>query len=477
MTMTTSFKSRSFADLETGTVVVVPSISFPGVELRKITGILHYEERLLFTLLSLHNPEARVVYVTSLPIDRSVVDYYLSFLADPQEARKRLHMISVGDAGIRALTEKILDSPDALRKIRSVIAADPEPYLLTFNVTPAEQTLARNLGVPLFGPAPEHALYGSKTGSRRIAKAAGVAVLEGAEDLWSVEEVASSISALRWSRPDVHSMVIKLNNGFSGQGNAIVHLKDIVDPLPQSPTTFCALEETWDSYAAKIAAEGAIVEELAIGPGAFSPSVQLLIGPDSTPQVVSTHDQILGDPDGQVYLGCHFPARLEYRQEIQNCALSIARVLAQKGVIGFFGIDFLALPAGGGYDIYLSEINLRMGGTTHPFAMARRVTGGVYDPKGGELRVGDGPRCYVASDNLKSNAYRALTPATIIDELTARGLAFDRERGIGVTMHLLGALADHGKCGAICIETSPDRAQDLYEELQATLDELAQTRT
>ena len=35
----------------TSTVVVVPSLTFPVVELRKIVGIQHYEERLLFLLL------------------------------------------------------------------------------------------------------------------------------------------------------------------------------------------------------------------------------------------------------------------------------------------------------------------------------------------------------------------------------------------------------------------------------------------
>ena len=56
---------RGPADLETGTVVVIPSLSFADSELRKITGVLHYEERLMFMLLFLRRPDLRLVYVTS----------------------------------------------------------------------------------------------------------------------------------------------------------------------------------------------------------------------------------------------------------------------------------------------------------------------------------------------------------------------------------------------------------------------------
>ena len=40
---------RPLTALEQGTLVVIPSTTFPSVELRKITGIEHYEERMLFT--------------------------------------------------------------------------------------------------------------------------------------------------------------------------------------------------------------------------------------------------------------------------------------------------------------------------------------------------------------------------------------------------------------------------------------------
>ena len=57
-----------------------------------------------------------------------------------------------------------------------------------------------------------------------------------------------------------------------------------------------------------MAAEGAVVEELLRVPNLQSPSVQLRIDAGGVVEVLSTHDQILGGPEGQVYIGCRFPA-------------------------------------------------------------------------------------------------------------------------------------------------------------------------
>ena len=86
-----------------------------------------------------------------------------------------------------------------------------------FNVTVSEQGLSERLGVPLYGPAATLAGLGSKTGSRRVARLAGVPVLDGAEDLRSVEAVEAAARDLRGRpAPPVGAVVIKLNDGFSG---------------------------------------------------------------------------------------------------------------------------------------------------------------------------------------------------------------------------------------------------------------------
>lgn len=448
-------------------MVVLPSLSFPVAELVKITGIDHYEERLLCTLLLLQQPDVRVVYLTSQPVDPAIVDYHLGFLDDPAEARSRLHLVSAGEGGPRPLTQKVLDRPELLSQLRKLLPDDGSATLLPFNVTAGEEELASVLGLPLDGPPLDRVPLGSKTGSRRVAHRAGIAVAEGEEALYSVEEVEAAIGRLR-RRGVAARAVVKLNDGFSGQGNALVDLTGPLTPLSPESTTFCAAGESWTSFGPKIAAEGAIVEELLDAPLA-SPSVQLRIAPGGAVRVVSTHDQVLGGPGGQVYQGCRFPASKSYRSAISAAASSVGDVLAGEGVVGPLGIDFLVAGRPGAFEIFLSEINLRMGGTTHPFWMARLATAGRYDADLGQLVARGRPRCYVATDNLKLPGLIGSSPATVVRAVEDAGLAFDRATGVGVTLHLLGALARHGKMGVTCIAEDLGGAQARFAEVTALL--------
>ncbi|HEX2274356.1 MAG TPA: hypothetical protein VHG90_10840, partial [Acidimicrobiales bacterium] len=287
--------------MATGTVVVVNSITYPAVELAKITAAQFYEERLLFMLLFLRAPELRVVYVTSVPVDPAIVDYHLRFLPDPEDARSRLSMIDLADPSAAALSEKLLSRPDVLSRMRSAIGDPDDAYMVTFNVTDAEKALSAALGIPLYGPAPDQVALGSKSGSRRVARRAGVGVLDGAEDLYSLEAVEAALARLRERRPPAEAAVVKLNNGFSGQGSVMVELGDGRSPfsLTTATTTFCAVEESWPTFLPKVEAEGAIAEELVRRPGVVSPSVQLRLSPAGSLEVLSTHDQVLGGPGNQ----------------------------------------------------------------------------------------------------------------------------------------------------------------------------------
>jgi hypothetical protein len=457
-------------DLGEGTVVVLPSLSFPTAELRKIVGIGYYEERLLFLLLLLRRPGVKIVYLTSMPVEEAVVDYYLSFLPDPAGARSRLHMLAAGDPAARSLTAKLLDRPGLLDRVRELCEGPGGAFVQPFNVTVGEQELSERLGLPLYGPPAALATLGSKTGSRRVARLAGVPVLDGAEDLHSVEAVEAAARQLRQRPvPPVGAVVIKLNDGFSGQGNAVVDLAGLNGSLQDSPVVFCAEEESWPSFAAKIAEGGAVVEELLDVPGMVSPSVQLRILPGGAPLVLSTHSQVLGGPNRQVYLGCRFPADPAYRGQIRAAAEQVGRVLAARGVIGYFGVDFFVVPEGGAERVFLAEINLRVGGTTHPLGMASLVTEGRYDAASGHLMAGGRAKSYLATDNLKSASLVGCQPQEIMDRVAGLGLAYDHRRRAGATLHLLGALREYGKMGVTCIGDTEEEARERYREVVAAL--------
>jgi hypothetical protein len=186
--------------------------------------------------------------------------------------------------------------------------------------------------------------------------------------------------------------------------------------------------------------------------------------------VISTHDQVLGGRSGQVFLGCRFPADPAYRLSIQAAGLRAAEALRDQGVLGRFGVDFLSVLEPGGWRHYGIEINLRKGGTTHPFQMLQFLTDGRYDPETGEFLSRDGRACcYEATDNLEAPALRGLTPDDLIDIAVVHGLHFHGATQEGVAFHLLGPLSEFGKLGMMAVAGSPSRASELFEEASAVL--------
>jgi hypothetical protein len=462
------------------TVIVVPSLSFDARELAKISGIHHYEERMLCLLMLLQLPRTRIVYITSQPINEAIVDYYLHLLPGipGQHARRRLTMISCHDGSIIPLSQKILERPLLLQRLRQAIPDVNSAHITCFNTTPMERQLALALDVPLYACDPSLTHWGSKSHGRDVFRQAGVLMPNGFEHLRDEQDMIGALATLKRQQPSLRRAVIKLNDGFSGEGNALFSFagcpaagiqKWITARLP-STIRFEAATETWPQYRRKFAEMGGIVESWIDGDTKESPSVQCRINPLGEPEIISTHDQVLGGPSGQIFLGCTFPAAPEYRLEIQEAGRRIADVLQQQGVIGRFGVDFISVKQGDSWQHYAIEINLRKGGTTHPFLMLQFLTNGRYNEDDGRYYTPAGhPRYYYASDNICSHEYIGLTPDDLVDIAVYDDLHFHAASQQGVVFHLIGALSEFGKFGAVCIGDSPAQARLLYDRTVASL--------
>ena len=140
-----------------------------------------------------------------------------------------------------------------------------------------------------------------------------------------------------------------------------------------------------------LAERGGVVEERIAGEEFRSPSVQMRVTPLGKLEVLSTHDQLLGGPSGQSYLGCRFPADPAYAAAITREAVKVGERLAEEGVIGRFAIDFVAVRSGDGWEPYAIELNLRKGGTTHPFLTLQFLTDGALRPGDGCLHRAERP--------------------------------------------------------------------------------------
>src|SRR5439155_17702506 len=118
---------------------------------------------------------------------------------------------------------------------------------------------------------------------------------------------------LKGARPGLKRAVVKLNDSFSGAGNAILRFPDgqrradIQSALKE--LEFSVPSETPAIYFDKFARMGGIVEEYIEAQEKASPSAQMRISPTGEVVIISTHDQILGGLSGQVFLGCSFPPR------------------------------------------------------------------------------------------------------------------------------------------------------------------------
>src|SRR5262249_48200409 len=157
---------------------------------------------------------------------------------------------------------------------------------------------------------------------------------------------------------------------------------------------------------------GGIVEAFIDGERKESPSVQCRINPTGVTEVLSTHDQELGGESGQMYIGAQFPAANDYAVAIAQMGKSISDNLLEKGVLGRFAIDFISIKENNEWVHYPIEINLRKGGTTHPFLMLQFLTDGEYNYDDGKFYTANGKllRYYFTSDNVKNEKYIGLTP-------------------------------------------------------------------
>src|SRR6185369_17526292 len=110
----------------------------------------------------------------------------------------------------------------------------------------------------------------------------------GREDIGSKEELVDAIAQMRMTKPSIRQVMVKLNEGVSGEGNAVIDLAGL--PKPGNSKEVTMLEDrframtfelqgaTYDSYMEKLKERRGVVEERIMGEEFRSPSVQLQIG-------------------------------------------------------------------------------------------------------------------------------------------------------------------------------------------------------
>ncbi len=463
------------------TVVVVPSLSLDRDQLHRIDGIVHYEERMLCLLMLLRMPRTRIVYVTSRAIAPTIVDYYLHLLpgVPSHHARNRLTLLSCDDGSPEPLSRKILRRPRLIERIKDAIPHPATAHMTCFNSTSLERTLAVQLGIPMYANDPDRRWLGGKNGSRVVLAAAGIPMPRAVTGVRDADDVVRGLEELLSEDPTLHRAVVKLDEGFSGEGNATIDLSDAPETgivawargLLEARLAPIAPGMTAVRFLEKLSTMTGIVEAMIESPVIRSPSVQCRIDPLGRVEAISTHEQILGGVTGQVYEGCSFPADDAYRLDLQEAGLRVGGELAERGALGRFSVDFVSVPTEEGWGHLALEINLRKGGTTLPSLVLQFLTDGSYDLGTGTYRSAFGTGlCYYASDNVQSDRYRGLLPEDVFDITVCEGLHFDQARQSGTVFHIVGAVSEYGKLGMVSIAGSPEGAKAIHDRTIGSLD-------
>src|SRR5436189_1851004 len=212
------------------TIVIVPSMSIDAIGASAVMQA--YEERFLFLLLLLRQPRARLIYVTSQTILPSIIDYYLDLLPGviPSHARQRLFLLSPMDGSVRPLSDKLLERPRLIERIRSLIMNSDRAHLVPFNTTNREKELALRLGIPMYGADPKFFPLGTKSGCRKIFMEENVPHPAGRENIGSKEDLLNAIAHMRARKHSLKKVLIELDEGVAGEAKDASHCSGI--PLP-----------------------------------------------------------------------------------------------------------------------------------------------------------------------------------------------------------------------------------------------------
>lgn len=421
-----------------------------------------------------------MVYVSTRAPLPEVVDYYLALLPEAVRVstKARLRIIEVPDDGSsRSVAARLVDRPDLIAAIREHIGGRPaliEPW----NVTEHEVNLALALEVPINGTAPGLRPLAFKSAGRRLFAAAGVPYPLGREDVRTIDHVVDAVGTIAHQRPLVGGVVIKHDDSGAGDGNVVLDLR----PMHHAEDSDAWVREQVEALPAWYLEDlklGGVVEERIAGDRFSSPSAQVDIKPDGEVRVLATHEQVLGGEGGQVYLGCRFPADPAYARELAEHAAKIGAALAAEGALGRFSVDYVtAVPLGeSGWDVYAIEVNLRKGGTTHPYAALRNLVPGRYDAASGQWIAENGEtRAYTSTDNLVHASWLGLAPADVIEWVARAGLQFDPVTKVGTVLHMLAGLAIDGRFGVTAIARTPEEADAMYEQVGVVVQRLADRR-
>ncbi len=457
--------------------VAAYSLAYSEGLVRELPYVPHFVERALCHLGALARPATKVVLVTPSPIAEDILAYHfrdlLGFDADDERsARSRLVQLWPRSRDARPLAELIVEDRELLERVRGEVDSADEAVLVNVSASPEMERLEAALGIQAEeGPLTLARRWGSKSGSKRLFAEAQVPSFRGRLDAqFSVDDVTAEANRLARATPPATSVVVKLDDvGWSaGLGNVVIDCAELLrtGSLAEAVET---IMQPWERFESEIRQGGAIVEEFVPG-ASSSPSGQGTIDKAGAVSVRATHEQTV---EHGHYLGCTYPCREQFRDQIAAVVARIGQALSKVGVHGTFGVDFVGYPDG---RLLAAEVNVRKLAPTHVMTYVEAAVGDRLGPTGTLERSGR-PIAYVHRRLFRPDALAGLTVARAVAALSRRRLLWDPDQGAGAMLHILSALPACGYVETTSVAPSLREARELHGLVEVALLEEAQRAT
>lgn len=400
-------------------VVHIPSLSREEAQRMSMSDFSMRQNAQLARLTWLEATDVEVLYVAPFPLSPDVLQYYTKLLQvrGDEHPNERFKIVFPENydrfPSHLSLMTVLYYSPRCMARI-SNFCKGKDAYIIPGVVGPDDVKVACKLDLPLLAPHPQlAAVYGSKSGSKRIFSLAEVNTPPGAYDLYSESETLHSLARLVFERIDIQRWLLKIDDEFLGRGHAWLDVSHLqchaalvrerersmqiwMDPQKQQAAVNKVLEElvrvlprkveiahsdlfpTWTAYLETFTRVGGVIE--AVPPAHVdSPSVNLLIEPGGNITIHSTHDHIFS-PE-YTYVGASFPQVSANNKALVGAATAVAQICKDKGMVGYVSVDFVSFrDSQGGERLWAIDLNIGMHDTVVSFHLFKFITGGNFNP-------------------------------------------------------------------------------------------------
>ncbi|KAJ0028927.1 hypothetical protein NQD34_003924, partial [Periophthalmus magnuspinnatus] len=373
------------------TIIHIPSLGYSQSQRCNLRNFDVVQNIQIGRLCEIRDENVEVIYVCPMHLKEDMKQYYSSLLKSnrPQEESLAETLdTSLSKTQFIMLTPEAVDyfpnhsmclssllkySPHTLQRIRRLVQGK-HSYIVPGVAHVDDLAVADELGVPLMGPEPAISqLYGTKSGARKIFRAAGVEMPPGAEDLYSLEQLHERLAELMVQHLDVTLWLFKMDSELGGSALCDVsHMKSYAWALNlyqrygpdtwrsegiQEPVVAQFLKEIpewlsshahpantsehWAVFLQTFLRQGGVVEAR---PPSHSPScvtVDLLLEPGGHISMLSCGD-LLQSPCGLKVLGSSVPQTSLCSDTLQWIYTLVGQACLEKGIVGHVSVDMVS---------------------------------------------------------------------------------------------------------------------------------------